>query len=229
MNHSNYGITNESITEERLRAIGVLMDRKITKEDVEALMKLGTGPLQAKIRVVAYAPCRLAAHRQRARLDKTDCDCKDRKVIGVREGMANLCTNVFASFVQANILNQAPANNQSDTGGSSRAITANTAMSSLTGEAGTSATTAAVTDTKLGTATESQASVTVNANPTSGTTSGTFTVTFTITAGADRAYAEVGLYVTKQTFVFCITRDTFSVLNVSNTGTLAVTYTFTNS
>lgn len=151
------------------------------------------------------------------------------KITGIRQGPANLLTNAFAAFVQAQILNQAPANTVKDTTNNARTITANTTMSALTGAAGTNNTTAAVTDYQLGTETETQATVTVNANPTTGTTQGSFTVTYTITAGADRAYVEVGLKITKQTWVFLITHDVFSVLNVSNGGTLAVTYTFNNS
>ena len=153
----------------------------------------------------------------------------DGNLTGMREGPANLCVNGFAAFVQANILNNAPTNNIKDTGGTLRAIAANSAQSALTGRAGTNATAAAVTDNALGTETETQATVTVNANPTTGTTSGTFTVTYTITAGADRAYTEVGLSVTNATHVMLLTHDVFTALNVSNTGTLAVTYTFTNS
>lgn len=171
--------------------------------------------------IKAYEPCRFVHHRGR------ECGCK-KKLTGVREGPANLLTNGFAALVQANILNNAPSNQIKDTGGTLRSITANTATSSLTGQAGTTGTAAAVTDNVLGAVTET-ATPTVNANPNTGTTSGTFTVTFTITAGADRAYAEVGLIVTKATFIFLLCHDTFTALNVSNTGTLAVTYTFTNS
>jgi len=148
---------------------------------------------------------------------------------GERDGPANLLTNQFAAFVQQQILNTDCANNPKDTSNTSRNTSTGTATSSLTGRAGTNATTAAVTDYALGTETETQASVTVNANPTTGTTSGTFTVTFTITASADRAYTEVGLTIVKETWTFLLCHDVFTALNVSNTGTLAVTYTFTNS
>ena len=174
------------------------------------------------LKVEAFKPCKKHAHLRAA------CECKKVRT-GVREGPANLCTNAFAAFVQSGILNQAPANTVKDTGNTARSLSANSAHSSLTGRAGTNATTAAVTDYALGTETETQATVTVNANPNTGTTSGTFTVTFTITAGADRLYAEVGLTVVQQTWTFLITHDVFTALNVSNTGTLAVTYTFTNS
>ncbi len=85
-------------------------------------------------------------------------------------------------------------------------------------------TAATVIDNALGAQTETQ-SATINAWSGTGS-SGTFTVTATITAGADRAYAEVGLRVTVNAHLYLICRDVFSVLNVSNTGTLAVTYTF---
>ena len=148
---------------------------------------------------------------------------------GEYDGPSNLLTNQFAAFVQQQILNNDATNNPKDTGGTQRNTSTGTATSALTGRAGTNATPAAVTDFVLGTETETQASVTVNANPTTGTTSGTFTVTFTITAGADRVYTEVGLTIVKETWTFLLCHDVFTGLNVSNTGTLAVTYTFTNS
>lgn len=178
------------------------------------------------LRVEARDPCR--RHPTGLLADGAPCKCK-RRLTGVREGPSNLCTNAFAALVQANILATAPTNTVKDTGNTARTLSASQTTSSLTGCAGTNSTAAAVTDYKLGTETETQSTVTVNANPTTGTTSGTFTVTYTITAGADRVYTEVGLKLTQQTWVFQITHDVFAGLNVSNTGTLAVTYTFTNS
>ena len=184
--------------------------------------KVDPNHFRIHLKVEAFAPCKNPLHRG------ISCDCP-KELTGVREGPANLCTNAFAAFVQAGILNQAPSNTVKDTSNTARTLTANSAHSALTGRAGTNAAAAAVTDYMLGTETETQASVTVNANPNTGTTSGTFTVTFTITAGADRLYTEVGLTVVQQTWTFLITHDVFAGLNVSNTGTLAVTYTFTNS
>jgi hypothetical protein len=153
----------------------------------------------------------------------------DGNLTGYRDGPANLLTNQFAAFVQQQMLNTDATNNPKDTTGTQRNTSTGTATSALTGRAGTNASAAAVTDFVLGTETETQASVTVNANPTTGTTSGTFTVTYTITAGADRVYTEVGLTIVKETWTFLLCHDVFAALNVSNTGTLACTYTFTNS
>jgi hypothetical protein len=160
---------------------------------------------------------------------KVEARDADGNLTGIREGPANLCTNAFAGLVEANIFATACTNQLYDTGHTLRTITASCATSVVTGCAGTTNTAAAVTDYKLGTETETQASCTVGANPNTGTTSGTFTVIYVITAGADRAYVEVGIKVTALTFVFQITHDVFATLNVSSGGTLTVTYTFTNS
>ena len=200
-----------------------------TGEWIEAISepKIDPNHFRIHLKVEAFAPCKNPLHR----IAGVQCDCprEEKELIGVREGPTNLCTNAFAAFVQSGILSTAPANTVPDTGNTARTLSKEQAHTALTGRAGTSSTAAAVTDYHLITETETQASVTVNANPTTGTTSGTFTVTFTITAGADRLYTEVGLTVVQQTWTFLITRDVFTGLNVSNTGTLAVTYTFTNS
>jgi len=193
--------------------------------------KLDPNHFRIWLRVAAYAPCKNPVHNTsewKERHGGQPCKCK-KKMTGLREGPANLLTNQFAAFVQQQILNNDATNNPKDTGGTQRNTSTGTATSALTGRAGTGTTTAAVTDFALQTETETQSTVTVNANPTTGTTSGTFTVTFTITATADRAYAEVGLTIVKETWTFLLCHDVFSALNVSNTGTLAVTYTFTNS
>lgn len=146
---------------------------------------------------------------------------------GVREGPTNLLTNQFPAFVQSFLLATTPNTNPKRVSdGAATAISG--ANSAPTGRAGTNATAAAVTDFKLGTETET-AAATVNANPTTGTTSGTFTITYTVTAGADRAYTEVGVTITNNTNLYLLCHDVFTALNVSNTGTLAVTYTWTNS
>lgn len=175
------------------------------------------------LHVRAYAPCRREAHRGHS------CGCK-KKLTGERSGPANLCTNVFANWVRAGILGTTTT--ITDTGGTGRSVTKTVdgGVTTLTMSAGTGTTAATVADTNMQTQTETQTGVTVNAVSGSGS-SGTFTVTATITATADRAYAEVGIKITTTTssWVFLITHDSFSTLNVSSTGTLAVTYTFTNS
>lgn len=207
----DHNITNESLTPEILSGL------------------LSSGVMHPKIDITAYAPCRFENHRSLA-LQGIHCKCK-KVIIGKRQGIANLCTNVFANLIRAGLLGTTTT--ITDTGGSGRSVTKTLdggGGNVLTGCAGTGATAATVADTNMQTQTETQTSVTVNTVSGSGS-SGTFTVTFTITATADRAYTEVGLKTTttSSAWVFLLCRDTFSTLNVSNTGTLAVTYTFTNS
>lgn len=151
---------------------------------------------------------------------KVEARDKDGNVTGVIERDA-LATKQFAQLAQLNLL--ASAQTIKDTGGASNSETANTAASAPTIAAGTSGTSATVTDFALGAETETQ-SATINAYSGSGS-SGSFTITGTITAGSARAYQEVGLKITVNTHVYLICHDTFSTLNVSSGGTLAVTYT----
>jgi hypothetical protein len=60
---------------------------------------------------------------------------------------------------------------------------------------------------------------------------GNFTVTGTITnsSGSTITYSELGLMMTNGANVFLLTHDVFTGVPVSTTGTLAVTYTITNS
>jgi hypothetical protein len=136
-----------------------------------------------------------------------------------------LATKQFAQLVQLNILDTAET--VTDTTGTGDALSVNSAATAPTILAGTGTTAATVTDNAMQTQTESVAA-TINAYSGSGS-SGSFTVIGTVTAGAARAYAEVGLQVTVATKTFLICHDSFSVLNVSNGGTLAVTYTLTFS
>ena len=197
-----------------------------TGEWIEGLSEPKIDPNHFRIHldIRAYAPCRFPQHRGRV------CGCKKR-LEGIRSGPANLCTNVFANLVRCGLLGTTTT--VTDTGSTGRSVTKTLdggGGNVLTGCAGTGGTTATVADVNMQTQTETQTSVTVNTVSGSGAT-GTFTVTFTITATADRAYQEVGIKTTTTTtaWVFLLTHDTFSTLNVSNTGTLAVTYTFTNS
>ncbi len=137
----------------------------------------------------------------------------------------DLMTKQFAQFVQALLLNSTQT--ITDVSSSTHSVANASATTTPTILAGTNGTAAAVTDVALGAQTETVAG-TVNAYSGSGT-SGSFTVTGTITAGADRAYQEVGLRVTNAANLYLICRDVFTTLNVSNGGTLAVTYTLTFS
>lgn len=149
---------------------------------------------------------------------------KDGNLTGVIERDA-LATKQFAQLVQLNILDTAET--ITDTTGTGNALTVNNAATAPTIAAGTGTTAATVTDHVLQTQTETVAG-TINAYSGSGA-SGTFTVTGTITAGANRAYAEVGLLVTVGAKTYLICHDSFSVLNVSTSGTLQVSYTLTFS
>lgn len=137
----------------------------------------------------------------------------------------DLATKQFAQFVMALMLNSTQSIN--DTTNTTRSIANASATTAPTVLAGTSGTAATVLDYALGAQTET-ASGTVNAYSGSGS-SGSFTVTASVTATATRAYQEVGLRVTNGGNTFLVCRDTFSTLNVSNGGTLSVTYTITFS
>lgn len=189
--------------------------------------KIDPNHFRIDLAVHAYAPCPEHGPLGMA------CDCA-KVLTGLREGPANLCTNVFANLVRVGILGVATT--VTDTTGAGRALTSamdgaiNQAAGGRIGCAGTGGTAATVADTNMQTQTETQTSVTVNTVSGSGA-SGTFTVTYTITATADRAYQEVGIKVvtTTNAWNFLVTHDSFSTLNVSSSGTLSVTYTFSNS
>jgi hypothetical protein len=187
--------------------------------------KIDPNSLRIDLRVAGYDPCPRKAHWGRA------CRCTKR-LVGLREGPANLLTNVFANFVRTGILGTNTT--ITDSGGTGRALTktldggivsASTAICAGTGVAA-----ATVADTNMQTQTEQIANPTVNTVTGAGAT-GTFTVVGTVTATADRQYTEVGIKVTTTTttWTFLIAHDSFAALSVSNTGTLAVTYSFTNT
>jgi hypothetical protein len=209
--------------------------------------KIDPNHFRIHLLVQGYAPCRWFGHPFHpyrgtlARLlrrvpppDAAHCPIcgLPRQLMAERDGPANLCTNVFGKFVQAAILGTTET--ITDTGAAGRSVTktvdGGVVPASTLICAGTGGSAATVADTNMQTQTESIANPTVNAISGSGAT-GTFTVTGTITATADRAYTEVGIKVTTTTtaWVFLICHDTFSALNVSNGGTLATTYTFSNS
>lgn len=174
------------------------------------------------LEVRAYAPCKRHAPQS--------CRCRKR-LTGLRTGPTNLLTNQFAGFVRAGIFGTTTT--VTDTGTTARSIT-NTLSGGIVAastqiNAGTGATAATVADIVLQTPADSMSNPTVNTIAGTGS-SGTFTVVGTITATVDRAFTECGIRITTTTnsWNFQIARDTFTVLNVSATGTLAVTYTITN-
>lgn len=165
----------------------------------------GRGQIKIKLDVRGYDPDgTLVGH-----------ECKD----------DDLATKQFAQVVMALVF--ASTQTIADTSASTHSVANNTATSAVTVLAGTTGTAATVLDTALGAQTET-GTTTVNAYSGSGS-SGTFTITSTVTATADRAYQEVGLRITIGGNLYLLCHDTFSTVNVSNTGTLAVTYTITFS
>lgn len=125
----------------------------------------------------------------------------------------------FAQLIRLNIL--ANAETIKDTSAASNAESINTASATPTIVAGTDGTAPTFADYTLNAQTETVAA-TIGA-----ISSNTFTVSGVITAGASRAYQEVGLRVTVNGHLYLLCRDTFSTINVASSGTLTVTYTFT--
>ncbi len=151
------------------------------------------------------------------------------KVTGRRCLKDDLATKQFAQFIQANILNTGET--IKDTSNSDKSISANSDATVPRIVAGIGTTPADVTDYCLESATagtSGYAAATINAYSGTGT-SGTFTITGTITnsSGVTIAYAEVGVTIVSATFTFLLCHDIFTALNVSDGGTLAVTYTAT--
>lgn len=182
------------------------------------------GRITIAVKVEARNPCPVHCH-DGVYEGGVPCNC-EKPLVGVFEDEYDLGTKQLGQLIMGNILNSGQT--ITDTGGSARAVAANSACTVPTISAGTSGTAATVADTALGTETETVAAGAPSAGTWSGT-SGTFTVAGTVTATANRSYQECGFKVTAATFVFLICHDTFSTLSVSSGGTLAVTYTWTIS
>ena len=149
------------------------------------------------------------------------------ELTGIYNNEYDLGTIQLLGFICTNILDAAET--IKDTGGTGRSITANSSNSAINIVAGTGTTAAAVSDYNLQTQSAgSSGTITGTVTAPSGST---FTVTGTITnsSGGTIAYSEVGIECTSATFVFLLAHDVFTALNVSNGGTLAVTYTATIS
>jgi hypothetical protein len=171
------------------------------------------GGIKVKLKVEAFEPCPIHAPAQ--------CDCP-KVLVSSYQNDADLTTAQFAQFVMCNILASAQTIKAEDATTASYGGATPATITAPTIEAGTSGTAAATADYVLGTATGETVAATVNAY-----SAGSFTLTGTITATANRAYQEVGLRITTGGKNFLICHDTFTTQNVSNTGTLAVTYTMT--
>jgi hypothetical protein len=165
----------------------------------------------------------------------------DGSLVGIYDNPVDRTVTAFAQFIQANLLNTTP-NSLSETlnnvSGVNKAssVSVNQAVTALVIVAGTTNTASAFADYKLGDGTTNTDYKTTSSYCNAGTvtaiSSNTFTVTSTISNSSGNAisYAEVGLAATAATFQFLFCHDaplTGGPFNVSNGGTLAVTYTFT--
>lgn len=199
---------------------------------VEAWNPCGFHRVQNRKEQAKGLPLSLCVKRKFKARDRANRRCTGPILSGVREGPANLATKQWAQFNQVLIL--ASSQTIADTGAVGRAITNGTATGTLNLVAGTGSAAATDTDTNLqaqSTGTNGSQAGTVTAYV-SGGTSGTFTITATITntSGAAIAYRECGVEITVGGNVFLLAHDIFAAaLNVSNNGTLALTYTITNS
>ena len=120
-----------------------------------------------KLKVASYAPCKNQDHWGK------ECSC-EKTLLDVREDyVTNLCTAAWAGFVQANMLNTAANPNIKDTGGTSRSLSANTAVSALTLVAGTGTAAASVADNALTTATAGSSGNTTSLTISTATETGT--------------------------------------------------------
>jgi len=181
------------------------------------------------VKVVAYEPC--------ARHAPAPCDCPDKVVSKLPDGSpavyehdTDLGTTVLLGLLSANLLDT--GQNVLDTTGTSRSVSANSAVSSPTIVAGTGSTAAAVSDTNL----QSQSSGSSGSQAIASVvvSGATITISATITNGSAGtiAYDEVGIVVTVGGHTFLLAHDaplTGGPFNVSVGGTLAVTYTGTVS
>lgn len=149
-------------------------------------------------------------------------------------GQEDLITQQWAQFCYTNIFG---------TTGSIIAITGSTistvvwsTLSALTIAAGTGTNAAQVNDHALQTIAGTTAGTcpgTLSAFPAEGAaTSGSFTITGTITnnSGGTINYSEIGIEINDNAaHTYLLTHDVFVAVPVSNTGTLSITYTITNS
>jgi hypothetical protein len=160
-----------------------------------------------------------APHKPRRRLRHV---CP-KKLVETRCKEDDMLLQNWAKIVLCNVFDTAET--MTDTSGGSHSVSVNSAATVPTIRAGLSGTTPTAADTVLGTPEES-AAATMSAVSGSGS-SCSFTGQATITATALRAYQECGFEITVGGNIYLIAHDVFSTLNVSNGGTLQVTYTFT--
>jgi len=179
--------------------------------EIHPQRKKEPGEMSVRLRVEAYDPCPIHA--------PSPCDCPKRCTGVVEKG--DICLKQLLQVMQLNIF--ATNNTIRDTSNTTHAETANTASSAVKIAAGTGVTSPAWDDYHLVGQADTPGTATIGAVSGSGTTS-TFNITATITAGASRAYSEVGLTVVINGSIYMLCRDTFTPLNVASSGTLSVTY-----
>jgi hypothetical protein len=178
------------------------------------------GNMSVKLHVEAFEPCPIHA--------PNPCDCPKKSVGSVCKDN-DLVTNQFFDLVCLEMLAVTPVSVK-DTAGTTNSETSSATIGSAPKiYAGTGTTTADVSDNKLQTPTENVAA-TVGTPPSGSGASGSLTITGTVTAGALRAYTEVGLQVTVNGHNYLVLHDVFSpALTVSSGGTLATSYIVTFS
>jgi hypothetical protein len=138
----------------------------------------------------------------------------------------------LSNLMCANIFNTAQTSVCKDTGGTTtRTVGANSATSVVQIVAGTDATGAAVTDYKLNAQSAAGAGAQTATVNVVNTGTGVFTLTANMAAPASQiVYAEIGIYLTCATYVFCVARGTAGgTWTVDTSHYLAVTYTVTPS
>ena len=192
----------------------------------------GYGGLKIGMEVVARNPCPI--HK----LTHTQDDECQMGFVGKTYDEHDMGLYAFAASLIANVFNQSnTATSVPDTGNTSRSWAANSAVSALSLVAGSGVTGPTFPDYVIDTAIAGGSGT---ATPTVGTTitslgsSGTFLITgtFTNSSGSNKTYGNVGIYVTANTYVFMLAHDQTNGASgyvVSNSGTVALTYTITVS
>lgn len=149
-------------------------------------------------------------------------------------GKVNIFTKQWAQFAQVylmgNLSTAVSASSVLNTANSGQTIAASNATSTFQVVAGTTGTAAAFTDVKLGAQSASSSGFVTAAQ--TALSSNAYTITGTITngSGSTISYNEVGIYATANSQIYCWCHDaplSGGPYSVSNSGTLAITYTHT--
>ena len=194
-------------------------------------MSKASGRSTITLDVKVYAPCRKHVGKS-----TQFCGCKP-KITAQGHKEHDLKTTQYARLEMAGVF--AESQTVKDTSAATHTVAAGFTASAPTIATGTGSTTPAVgdyviqtpvTDTPAGTG---KIAATVGSY-TPGTTTGAFVITGTITNGSagDITYKEIGIEVTIATFVYLVLHDLVNGATgylVSIGGTMACTYTITNS